>query len=313
MKTKVPAVVTGTVVGDVERMLKDSTSTFDSINYIYIVKEGGELSGVVPIKALFDASPDTVVDDLSPKEVVHVHAKTDQERVAFLALKYNIKVVPVVDSHGRLLGIVSTRDILLIIDTEAVEDFLRLGGVVHEAGPHGNVLTLPITVSLRRRLPWLIVGLIGGIMTAGVIGFFEDILATYVVLAAFIPLIVYVADAVGTQMATFIVRDLAFTSHLRFLTYFFRQFLVVSVIGLVLASLLFVITFLLYGDPMVSFVLALSLIAACLSALFSGLVVPYLFSKLRFDPADASGPIATIIQDVLSVLIYLTVALSLLS
>lgn len=147
-------------------------------------------------------------------------------------------------------------------------------------------------------------GLLGGIIAASIISSFEEVLTKNLILAAYIPLIVYVSDAVGTQMEAFVIRDFAIHSRLRFKKYFVRQLLIVLLIGLVLSASLFAISFALYTNAAISLVLSLSLFAAITSSIFTGLLIPYLFHKIDLDPANASGPIATIIQDLASVSIY---------
>ena len=121
-------------------------------------------------------------------------------------------------------------------------------------------------------------------------------------------IIVYMADAVGTQMEAFIIRDLAFNPQLHFLKYFIRQFTITSIISIFSSIVLYVLSYLFYRDYSVSLVLSLSLSIAIISSIFTGILIPYFLSKLKFDPANASGPIATIIQDILSVVVYFLIA-----
>lgn len=162
--------------------------------------------------------------------------------------------------------------------------------------------------SLKHRLPWLIVGLIGGLLAAGIISSFEKTLKENLELALFIPLIVYMSDAVGTQMESFAIRDLSLHQNLNFKKYFMKQLTIVSLIALVMGVLVFVVTVPLYKDVPISMVISISLFGAITSSIFTGLLVPYFFNKENFDPANASGPIATIIQDLLSVTIYFLLA-----
>jgi magnesium transporter len=161
-------------------------------------------------------------------------------------------------------------------------------------------------------LPWLAAGMLGGILIAKIIGRFEATLSENLILAAFIPLIVYMSDAVGTQMEAFIIRDLATDPGLNFFRYLFRQISIVLIIGLIISAGLFAVSNFFHGDMEISLVLSISMLAAIMSSVITGLCVPFLFSKLSFDPANASGPLATIIQDTLSVFIYFTVATALL-
>ncbi|MEW6569883.1 MAG: magnesium transporter [Nitrospirota bacterium] len=167
---------------------------------------------------------------------------------------------------------------------------------------------LPLSVSVKHRIPWLIVGLLGGILAAKAIGFFEGTLTKNLVLAAFIPLVVYMSDAVGTQMEAFIIRDLAVNPRLNFLRYLTKQLQIVILIASIISVILFLASILLYRDFDIGKVLGITLFSAIISSVFTGLIIPYLLSRLKFDPADASGPIATIIQDILSVIIYFGIA-----
>jgi magnesium transporter len=172
-----------------------------------------------------------------------------------------------------------------------------------------DILKISIRKSVFHRLPWLIIGLIGGILTARIVDAFEVTLEKNIFLAAFIPLIVYMSDAVGTQMEAFAIRDFAIQSHLDFIRYFVRQMVVVTLIGFILSIGLFgICIFLLDQGRAVGLVLGISLFAAVMSSLLTGLFIPYIFRRIRLDPANASGPIATIIQDLISVMIYLSIA-----
>jgi magnesium transporter len=169
------------------------------------------------------------------------------------------------------------------------------------------VMKLSASTSIKHRLPWLILGLIGGITASHIVSSFEEILQKNLILAAFIPLIVYMSDAVGTQMESFVIRDLAIHK-LKFLKYFAKQLLITASIALLLGLTLFAYTIITQKDPRIALVLSASMFASITSSVLTGLVFPLLFNKLRFDPANASGPIATIIQDIVSVTIYFSVA-----
>lgn len=167
--------------------------------------------------------------------------------------------------------------------------------------------------SIKHRLPWLVLGLVGGFIAAKIISVFEDTLQKNLTLALFIPLIVYMSDAVGTQMEAFAIRDISLHSRLNFWKYFLKQLITVVLIALILAIATFLITYPLYFSYSLSLVVSLSLFAAIVSSIFTGLLIPYFFSKKNLDPANASGPIATVIQDLFSVSIYFLLAHFLLS
>ena len=176
-----------------------------------------------------------------------------------------------------------------------------------------DIQKLTVAKSVRRRVPWLMIGLLGGLAAAGVITSFEETISQNLILASFIPLIVYISDAVGSQMEAFAIRDFALHTRLKFHNYFLRQFIIVAIISFILAIALFVISLVIKQDLKISIVLSISLFLAILSSISTGLLVPYIFNKINLDPANASGPIATVIQDILSVIIYFNVAHLLLS
>jgi magnesium transporter len=307
MVTNVPTIHESATVGDAEQLLLKETKNFAAIDYIYVLDNKKRLAGVIPIKEIFRSPKHIALKSFPTKEMISVRPHTDRERVALLALKHNIKSVPVIDKEDLFLGIVPYDAILGAMHAEGVENILRFGGVSSH-GSFDDIFHLPILVSLKHRLPWLILGLLGGIATAAIVGSFEEVLSKNIILAAFIPLIVYMADAVGTQMEAFIIRDLAINPELKLLKYLLRQALIVVLIGLLVSAIMYGISLFLYHDPNISFVLVAALFCAIVSSLITGLIIPYAFEKLHLDPANASGPVATIIQDVLSVIIYFAIA-----
>ncbi|MCL6621962.1 MAG: magnesium transporter [Syntrophobacterales bacterium] len=307
MTCQVPVVTREATIAEVERLLLTRARDFDSLNYIYVVDAGGCLAGV-SIKEVFQRGKRLPVAEVMVTDPVRVPPGADQERVVHLALEHDLKAVPVVDGQGLFLGAVLSRTLLTTLFREASEDLLRLGGVRRSAAMFDHVLRLPVVTSLGHRLPWLLLGLVGGMLAAGIIGHFEGTLAKNLILAAFIPLMVYMADAVGTQMEAFIIRDLAVDPELDFLKYFRRQFLIVALIALITSGVLGALSYLLYRAPRISLVLALSLFLGIISSVITGLVIPYLMRRLRQDPANASGPVATILQDLLTVAIFFLIA-----
>ncbi len=308
MTGRVPTVPPEASMADIERLLLKRARDFDSISYVYLVDSRGRLHGVMSIKEVFQQPKHTPASQVMATSLVTTSPEADQERVVHLALEHNLRAVPVVDEQGGFLGVVLSKVLLKTLYQEASEDLLRLAGIKRSGSMFDNVLKLSVLESLEHRTPWLILGLGGGILAAEIISRFEHTLQSNLILATFIPLMVYMADAVGTQMEAFIIRDLAVNPHLSFLRYLLRQMLIVCLIGLGASILLFGLVLLLYRNARVGLVLGVSLFLAVFSSVLTGLVVPYIFGRLRLDPANASGPVATIIQDILSVTIFFLVA-----
>jgi magnesium transporter len=307
MTMKVPIVSGGATMEDVQSLLKKDAKKYDSIDCIYIVNTQNKLTGVCSVKEILSHAKSVKITDIMKKNPIVIHSHAHQERIAYAALKNNLKSVPVIDENGVFLGAVTSHEILNILYNETQDDLFHSAGV-RKHNATDNILTISIWKSLRHRLPWLIVGLIGGIFAAEIVGYFEDTLEKHIILATFIPLIVYMADAVKTQMEIFIVRDMANDPNIKFKKYFIKQLAVVFALGIITSLLLMLISSFIYGDAKISTVLGVGLFCAIISSMFAGLAIPYLFGKIKIDPANASGPIATIIQDISSIVIYFLVA-----
>ena len=308
MTDAVPIVGTTTTVAEVETILLEQADTFATINYIYVTDAAGALVGVVSIGELFGTSKQTTMRSVMKTKLYTVTADTDQELAARLAVAHNIKAIPVIDDARRLLGVVTADVILQIIKHETTEDFLRIAGATGDSSAAAALIDASATFHIKQRLPWLLVGLLGGTFAAFVVSSFETILAEQVAIAAFIPLVVYLADAVGGQILIIYIRSLALRPQLNMRSYFAREVSINLVLGVVLAIAIAVISYLWFGSGALSIVLLLSVFATVIAAMVIGLLLPWTFHLLGRDPAIASGPFATVIIDVISLLIYFSVA-----
>lgn len=305
---QVPTIQVEKTVGFAKKQIWDHIKSFDSIHYIYAVDSAHKLRGVLSLRELYHHR-----DDLQLKKVVKTHPlyvlpNTHQHKAAQLALKHGIKAIPVVDRIGIFLGVIPADQIGQILYHEHRRAVFRHAGISGVQSDHADALSLPVTTSVRHRLPWLEIGLVGGILAASIIGFFEATLEKHILLVAFIPLVVYISSAVSTQMQAFVLRDFAFNRHLRFRPYLVHQSLIVSILALVLGASLFIVSFAMYRHWYVSLVLGVALLSTTVSALLTGLILPFILRSLKSDPADSSGPIGTMIQDIMSILIYCLVA-----
>lgn len=304
--TKVPLALTKQTVGDVREILFDHAADFESINYIYAVSARGRLHGVFSIKEVFKNPPETPVKKIMTEKLITAHPKDDQEKVAHLAIKNGVKAVPLVDKKGYFLGVVASDTIQEILDTESKEDLLKLSGIIGK--PHKVVHEASVFTSFSRRIPWIIVGLLGGTITASTIGGFQKVLAQNLVLASFIPLIAYIANAVANQTQTLFIRDLATQLGLDFKKYLAKQLATTVFIALTCWALILVLTGIFWNSFTLGAVIGLAMTLAILTATLLGLLIPKTISYFRLDPAIGGGPFATVIQDFLSVTIYFTIA-----
>jgi len=313
MTTAVPVVDERSTVADVEALLRREAAVLNTINYIYVTGAHTELVGVLSVRELFSLPATAVVGENMQRAVVTVRAHTDQERVAHLALTHNLKAVPVVSKDKVLLGVVPSDVILTVLNQEHTEDVLRFAGVkkqrkTEETGLSVLLLAASPLTHVKARLPWLLVGLLGGVGAAFVVGKFEATLAHELILAAFIPAVVYMADAVGSQTQMLFIRSLALEHNLSVRKYLWRELRVNLILGLVLAGVAFVISYVWLASLSVSSILSLSLFLTVWCTVLIAIALPWYFHKFGYDPAIASGPLATVVRDIISLLIYLGVA-----
>lgn len=303
----IPTVVPTVTAKGIMELLR--TENFESINYVYVLNSESKLVGVISVRELFKKNPDTTAQEIMKDVTVFSYQNEDQEEVAYKALRNNLKAIPVVTKDMVFLGAVVSDIILKIIDHEAIENTLRQGGLyVGKEPSHEQISQGSLRTSVLHRLPWLVVGLLGGLFSATVIKNFESTISENLILASFLPLIVYMSDAAKTQIEAFIIRDLSYNKEFNFVHYFFKQLIIIFILATILSIFLFLISIVTHKQYEISIVLGISLITAISSSVLTGLLIPFLFWKAKLDPADASGPIGTVIQDFISISIYLTLA-----
>ncbi len=277
---------------------------------IHVLDGHERLHGAVALAELLAAPPDQRIASL--RELVHAGDEdADPEHLASLALRHGMTAVPVVDHAGHLLGVVSPRDLMEILRREHVEDLHLMSGirreVAHDSAQARHAIEAPPLSSARDRLPWLLVGLAGSMLATLLMSRFEATLQAKLSVAFFIPAIVYLADAIGTQTEAIAVRGLSL-SHASMRTLVWGELRTGLLIGFALALLAWPAVWLAFSDARLATTVALALTAAGAMATTIGLVFPWMLAHLGKDPALGSGPVATIVQDVLSLAIYLGVA-----
>lgn len=291
---------------DVKNMLFEKMKELETINYIYVINKKEELIGVFSVKEVFRSPEQTKVREIMEKEVIKVRPHTDQEKIAILALKNNLKSIPVVDKNNKFLGIVPSDIILNVLYSENVEDFLKMAGI---NSPLQKISKGSSLYLFKIRIPWLVLGLLGGILGAILITFFEAPLKENFILASFIPLILYMSGAVGNQTEILLIRNMVLDTKINISKYFFREIKVSFLISLILTFLLFSISMIFFSAPYnIAIILGSSLFISIFVAVSVGVFMPYILNKFRKDPAVGSGPFSTILRDILSLVIYFAVA-----
>jgi magnesium transporter len=287
-------------------LLKLPGQGYESVSVVYVVDQNGKLAGLVRLSDLLTLPHDQVVRDVMVTDPPAVSPDEDQERVAGLALASGLAEVPVIDSERRLLGIVPPLALIEILRREHIEDLHRLTGILSENSHARSALEAPPVRRARDRLPWLLVGLVGSMLATLVVSRFEHALEERVAIAFFVPGLVYLADAIGTQTEAVAVRGLSMT-HVPLRILLAQELKAGLLIGLILGGATVPLVWLVFADMHLALAVALALFFAGGVATSIGLLLPWALSRIGKDPALGSGPVATIIQDVLSLLIYFTI------
>jgi len=274
----------------------------EKLYYTWVVNDSGQLVGVLSLKELILEPPERKIAEIMNPDVIWVDVHSDQEEVARKVKKYNLVNVPVVDAGHRLVGRITYDDIMDVVTEEAHEDISLMGGVIdQQIGEHSTV-----KIS-RARLPWLILGLFGGIIAAAVVHRFEASLEKIIALSFFFPVLMAMGGNTGTQAATVVVRGLAtgdiMPVHMAGRLWVELRVAVVN--GLICAVLLGTVVGLWLANYRLGAVVGLAVLTIVLYSGMVGTAVPLLLKRWDVDPALATGPFVTTSNDILSLLIYL--------
>ncbi|MCF7811314.1 magnesium transporter [bacterium] len=299
------SVQTDTIVSDAINILREKAADIGDIYHIYAVDKDGVLQGYLSLKRLILAKPEQKIIDVMKVKDVAVDVNMDREEVAVLFGKYDLASAPVVDGDGRFIGRITHDDILDVVSEETEEDFARLTGQ-SEFDPGERSLFR----NIRLRLPWLLVGLLGGIVAAKVIAFFEPQFAHLTTIVLYLPLVAAMGGNAGIQTSSLIVRGLATgeVSDYRLKKRLLGEIGVALVSGFACSIILFLITWGWHGKLVFAAVLSTALLSVIFLAAIIGFIVPLILKKLNLDPALATGPFITMSNDIIGLLIYLGIA-----
>ena len=302
---QVPVAAPGDRAGDIRHGLVGAR--YESVGQV-VVCEGGLFRGILRIEDLMAAAADALAGDLMDRDAPIVAPGVDQEVAAWHAVRNRESALAVVDHDGRFVGLILPHRLLEVLLSEHEEDLSRLGGFMKGTAVARSTSEETVERRFMHRVPWLLVGLAGALLAADLVGWFEEQLKTKVMLAFFIPGIVYLADAVGTQTETVVVRGLSVGVTMRRMVG--RELLAGLAIGFAMAVIAGPIVWWRWGDADVALCVGLALFCACSTASVAALALPWAFDAFGIDPAFGSGPLATVIQDLLSILIYFGIAMA---
>jgi magnesium transporter len=305
---EVPVASPGDTAGAVRRMLVGRR--FDSVGDVAVL-QGARLVGLVRLEDLLAAPDDATLAVIMDDDPPIVAPGTDQERVAWKAVEHGESSLAVIDAEGRFVGLIPPDRMLGVLLWEHDEDLARLGGFLRRTASARSASEEAVLRRYWHRLPWLLLGLLGALVATALVSAFEGALEERVALAFFLPGIVYMADAVGTQTETLAVRGLSLGVPIgRTLV---RELGTGLLVGATVAALFFPLAVWFWHDRALAVAVSVALLAACSTATVVGLGLPWLLARSGVDPAFGSGPVATVIQDLLSIAIYFGVAASIVS
>ena len=269
------------------------------VHTIYVVNNNNKLLGTMSLKRLLISNKDTKVRDIVNSDVYYVKTDTSTEEIANLMNKYDLIILPVVNENQELLGRITIDDVIDVVKEEAEKDYQMASGIYEDIENNAGILTIT-----RVRLPWLIIGMIGGVLGAKVIGVFD--IQKHFELALFIPLIAAMGGNVGVQSAAIVVQSLANKSiNIKNISEKLTKELAVGLLnGLICGCLVFLFTYVLGYNLLLAITVSLSLIIVIVFAALFGTFIPLTLQKYNVDPAVATGPFITTINDILGLLIY---------
>ena len=284
------------------KCLKEMRKQADGIKQvhtIYVVNDNNKLIGLLSLRKLLLTSNDISIKEIVKKNIISVSAYERKENIANIMNKYDLVVIPVVDKHNKLIGRITIDDVLSVVKEEAEKDYQLASGISEDVEINDNILNIT-----RARLPWLIIGMFGGILSAKIIGIFD--LENNFELTFFIPLIAAMGGNVGIQSSAIVVQSIANRSfgNESILEKLFKELRVALLNGLICSLIILLSTYLLGYNPALSATVSISLLSVIIFAALFGAFIPLSLKKIKIDPALATGPFITTINDVLGLLIY---------
>ena len=295
-------------VGDAIKLLKKRHEEYETIDNVFIMDNQRRLKGMVELKDLLFADRDELIDSITQPIEVYATTTMDQEEVANTFKKYDINIMPVVDSEKRLVGIITIDDVVDVLEEEATEDMKKMAAIIPVDKPYSKT---GVFETVKARIPWLLLLMISATFTGAIITNFEDQLAAYTVLTAFIPMLMDTGGNAGGQSSVSIIRALSLND-IEFkdiVTVWFKEFRVAFICAAILAVCNFA-KLMLFDKvgALVALVVCSTLVVTIVIAKSIGSLLPIVAKKLGFDPAVMASPFITTIVDACSLLVYFQIA-----
>lgn len=305
MTTEFIAISANQTVRSAMTILKNEAPRAETIYYVFVVNEEKQLVGVISLRDLIVSGDEVMISDVMNERVFSVSVSDDQEEVARRMRDYNFLALPVVDFQNHLLGIITVDDVMDVMEEEATDDYSKLAAVLDIDSMDKNPFS-----AAKKRLPWLIILLFLGMLTASLIGKFEETLNQVAILAMFIPLIAGMAGNTGTQALAVAVRGLA-TGEIEKESRWkliLREAGTGMITGATCGLVVMLMIYFWKGQLFLGMLVGISIVSALFVATLAGSLVPLLMHRLKIDPAVASGPFITTVNDLISIFIYFQIA-----
>ncbi|KPL07130.1 hypothetical protein AMJ86_05725 [bacterium SM23_57] len=274
----------------------------EDIHTLFVVDDQNHLKGIINPIELILATPDTPVSQIMETDIVTVPPEMDQEEAATVAMKYDLVSMPVVDGNGVLLGRITIDDIIDVVEEEAHEDISFMAGTGDEEIAERSALKVT-----RERIPWLLIGLLGGLVAAYVMSHFEGSLDRVIQLAFFVPVVMGMAGNIAIQCSSIIVRGLA-TGDLvtaTVLRQLWKEFRVALTNGIVLGAVILIAVAIWFSNWELGMVIGGTMLSVVIVATATGTLIPLILKRIGIDPAVAMGPFITTLNDIIGISIYL--------
>ena len=281
----------------------------DDIYYVYVVDDDERLLGTFPLKMMISSPSISKVKHVMQRDPVSVRVDTPLDEVVQAIEKYDLVAIPVVDSIGRLVGQITVDDVMDQVREHSERDYQLASGISQDIETDDSVVQ-----QTRARMPWLLIGILGGIGNSMILGNFDSTFAAHPEMALFIPLVGGTGGNVGTQSSAIVVQGLANSSleSKDMLKHVGKEAVVAAINATIISMLVYIYNFIVYGGTApITYSVSLSLFAVVMFASIFGTIVPMTFDKLKIDPAIATGPFITIISDIMGMLIYMVITVML--
>lgn len=283
------------------REMRKQAGALEEVYYVYVVDDNNILKGTISLKRMLLSRPNALIKNIMEQDVIAVQDDNPSEEVINVMEKYDLVAVPVIDQVGRLIGRITIDDVVDVMKEEAGKDYQMISGITQDVESSDKTWVLT-----KARLPWLLIGLLGGILGALVIGNFETDLGVYPQMAFFVPLVAAMGGNVGVQSSSIIVQGLANkTLGLEStLSKLFKELSVALINGTILAAITFLFNILVYDTLALTLTVSISLFIVIIFAAMFGTFIPLILNRFKIDPALATGPFITTFNDIVGLFIY---------